>query len=102
MASTIRPHRSSVMRTEYCHLRSSRWSVFCRLLLLEPLGATPACHAGGAGSSPVDPANISLRSSTLVPLERNKIYVVLPDKDAENDGDIRVVEREPRGLPVLR
>ena len=25
-------------------------------------------------------------------LERNKIYVVLPDKDAENDGDLRVVD----------
>jgi hypothetical protein len=25
-------------------------------------------------------------------LERNKIYVVLPDKDAESDGDIRVVD----------
>jgi len=25
-------------------------------------------------------------------LERNKIYVVLPDKDAEKDGDLRVVE----------
>ena len=27
-----------------------------------------------------------------VSLERNKIYVVLPDKDAERDGDIRVVD----------
>jgi hypothetical protein len=27
-----------------------------------------------------------------VSLERNKIYVVLPDKDAEQDGDIRVVD----------
>ena len=26
-------------------------------------------------------------------LERNKIYVVLPDKDAENDGDLRVVDQ---------
>ena len=25
-------------------------------------------------------------------LERNKIYVVLPDNDAERDGDIRVVD----------
>src|ERR1700736_2661147 len=25
-------------------------------------------------------------------LERNKIYVVLPDRDAENDGDLRVVD----------
>jgi hypothetical protein len=25
-------------------------------------------------------------------LERNKIYVVLPDKTAEKDGDIRVVD----------
>lgn len=25
-------------------------------------------------------------------LERNKIYVVLPDKDAESDGDLRVVD----------
>lgn len=25
-------------------------------------------------------------------LERNKIYVVLPDKDAETDGDLRVVD----------
>jgi hypothetical protein len=25
-------------------------------------------------------------------LERNKIYVVLPDHDAERDGDIRVVD----------
>ena len=25
-------------------------------------------------------------------LERNTIYVVLPDKDAENDGDLRVVD----------
>lgn len=25
-------------------------------------------------------------------LERNKIYVVVPDKDAERDGDIRVVD----------
>jgi hypothetical protein len=25
-------------------------------------------------------------------LERNKIYVVLADKDAENDGDLRVVD----------
>ena len=25
-------------------------------------------------------------------LERNKIYVVLPDKDAEKDGDLRVVD----------
>lgn len=25
-------------------------------------------------------------------LERNKIYVVLPDKDAESDGDVRVVD----------
>lgn len=27
-----------------------------------------------------------------VALERNKIYVVVPDKDAENDGDLRVVD----------
>ena len=27
-----------------------------------------------------------------VSLERNKIYVVLPDKHAENDGDLRVVD----------
>ena len=27
-----------------------------------------------------------------VSLERNKIYVVLPDKDAEKDGDLRVVD----------
>jgi hypothetical protein len=27
-----------------------------------------------------------------VSLERNKIYVVLPDKDAEKDGDVRVVD----------
>ena len=25
-------------------------------------------------------------------LERNKIYVVLPDKDAEEDGDLRVID----------
>ena len=25
-------------------------------------------------------------------LERNKIYVVLPDKDAENEGDVRVID----------
>jgi hypothetical protein len=25
-------------------------------------------------------------------LERNKIYIVLPDKDAERDGDLRVVD----------
>ena len=25
-------------------------------------------------------------------LERNKIYVVLPDRDAERDGDLRVVD----------
>jgi hypothetical protein len=25
-------------------------------------------------------------------LDRNKIYVVLPDKDAEGDGDLRVVD----------
>ena len=25
-------------------------------------------------------------------LERNKIYVVLPDKDAESEGDLRVVD----------
>ena len=25
-------------------------------------------------------------------LERNKIYVVLPDRDAENDGELRVVD----------
>jgi hypothetical protein len=25
-------------------------------------------------------------------LERNKIYVVLPDEDAESDGDVRVVD----------
>ena len=25
-------------------------------------------------------------------LERNKIYVVLPDKDAERDGDVRVMD----------
>jgi hypothetical protein len=25
-------------------------------------------------------------------LERNKIYVVLPDRDAEEDGDLRVVD----------
>jgi hypothetical protein len=25
-------------------------------------------------------------------LERNKIYVVLPDKDPEKDGDLRVVD----------
>jgi hypothetical protein len=25
-------------------------------------------------------------------LERNKIYVVLPDRDAESDGDLRVVD----------
>jgi len=25
-------------------------------------------------------------------LERNKIYVVLPDKDAERDGDLRIVD----------
>jgi hypothetical protein len=27
-----------------------------------------------------------------VSLERNKIYVVIPDKDAEMDGDLRVVD----------
>jgi hypothetical protein len=27
-----------------------------------------------------------------VSLERNKIYVVLPDKDAEKDGDLRVID----------
>jgi hypothetical protein len=27
-----------------------------------------------------------------VSLERNKIYVVVPDKDAENDGDLRIVD----------
>jgi hypothetical protein len=27
-----------------------------------------------------------------VSLERNKIYVVLPDKDAEQDGDLRVID----------
>ena len=27
-----------------------------------------------------------------VSLERNKIYVVLPDKDAESKGDLRVVD----------
>ena len=27
-----------------------------------------------------------------VSLERNKIYVLLPDKDAERDGDLRVVD----------
>ena len=27
-----------------------------------------------------------------VSLERNKIYVVLPDKDAEKEGDVRVVD----------
>ena len=27
-----------------------------------------------------------------VSLERNKIYVVLPDKEAEEDGDLRVVD----------
>ena len=26
-------------------------------------------------------------------LERNKIYVVLPDMDAESDGDLRVVDK---------
>jgi hypothetical protein len=25
-------------------------------------------------------------------LERNKIYVVLPDKNAEKDGDVRIVD----------
>ena len=25
-------------------------------------------------------------------LDRNKIYVVLPDKDAESDGDLRIVD----------
>ena len=25
-------------------------------------------------------------------LERNKIYVVVPDKDAEKDGDLRIVD----------
>ena len=25
-------------------------------------------------------------------LERNKIYIVLPDKDAERDGDLRVID----------
>lgn len=25
-------------------------------------------------------------------LERNKIYVVLPDREAENEGDVRVVD----------
>jgi len=25
-------------------------------------------------------------------IERNKIYVVLPDKDAERDGDLRIVD----------
>jgi hypothetical protein len=27
-----------------------------------------------------------------VSLERNKIYVVLPDKDAERDGDLRIID----------
>ena len=27
-------------------------------------------------------------------LERNKLYVVLPDPDAEREGDVRVVRRE--------
>ncbi|HET7618432.1 MAG TPA: hypothetical protein VFK20_07980 [Vicinamibacterales bacterium] len=27
-----------------------------------------------------------------VSLERNKIYVVLPDKDAEAEGDLRVID----------
>jgi len=27
-----------------------------------------------------------------VSIERNKIYVVVPDKDAENDGDLRIVD----------
>ena len=27
-----------------------------------------------------------------VSLERNKIYVVVPDKDAENDGGLRIVD----------
>ena len=27
-----------------------------------------------------------------VSLERNKIYVVLPDKDAEKDGDVRIID----------
>ncbi len=30
-------------------------------------------------------------------LERNKIYVVLPDKDAENDGDLRVLDESGEG-----
>lgn len=25
-------------------------------------------------------------------LERNKLYVVLPDRDAEDDGDVRIVD----------
>jgi hypothetical protein len=30
-------------------------------------------------------------------LERNKIYVVLPDQDAEKDGDLRVVDESGEG-----
>ena len=35
-------------------------------------------------------------------LERNKIYAVLPDEDAEQDGDLRVIDESGGGLPVLR
>ena len=31
-------------------------------------------------------------SSYEASLERNKIYLVLPDKDAEKDGDLRIVD----------
>jgi hypothetical protein len=36
----------------------------------------------------------------LIPaLPPNKIYVVLPDKDAENDGDLRVVDESGEDDP---
>jgi hypothetical protein len=35
-------------------------------------------------------------------LERNRIYVVVPDKDAEKDSDLRVVDETARITCFLR
>jgi hypothetical protein len=35
-------------------------------------------------------------------LERNKIYTVLPDEEAERDGDLTVIDESGEDIPLLR